>query len=566
MVGYGYSWPIRPLPRNRLSSRLSPEVADTIVYPPNPPISTPLFSLPYGLNDVTEGRRLNGGHTHSSPAHCTCGHDHDDSEEEEEGAYDHPSYRWSSPTGADGPQPESLQNKLVDAAKGPLKPPPPPASTASSADGYESFENTSNKKKRKIPLSSSSGVHQSQLSAELANMGISSPGGTDGAADQVNGDAHAYSNGATGGTGIAGAGRGRYGRQSQPRERGRPTPHLAAQGYTSSLSAKSRGGNWRGDGTRTTPEQEQGIISAAIANAAEKPSTPPRGKENISLLSQQTPQPDAHTATPKTQFTFTCESDSSNKMAWPTHDGEVNGTPTPNSQVHHNSARPQPYISRNMPNQTAQGTQTAPLRASNVDPRMAAPGQALPPNPHAPVNGGPPPKPRRRRPSKEFAIAARQRKLQQEYNNFHHKPKKDDIWICEFCEYEDIFGMPPRALIRQYEIKDREERRKAEERRRLLEKAKMKKGRGKKGKGNKNAAQNPPRDNSQAYDPTLDNVPLPLDADGQGEEYYDDDYDDGYDSVHGVDSGEPGVPDGFHDYGPDMFQGQPGPPPAAPAA
>jgi len=126
--------------------------------------------------------------------------------------------------------------------------------------------------------------------------------------------------------------------------------------------------------------------------------------------------------------------------------------------------------------------------------------------------------------------------------------------------------VPPRALIRQYEIKDREERRKAEERRRLLEKAKMKKGRGKKGKGNKNAAQNPPRDNNQAYDPTLDNVPLPPDADGQGEEYYDDDYDDGYDSVNGVDPGEPGVPDGFHDYGPDTFHGQPGPPPAAPAA
>jgi len=214
------------------------------------------------LTDVTEARRVNGishGHGHASPAHCTCGHDHDDSEEEE-GAYDHPSYRWSSPTAADGAQTENIQRKLADAARGPLKPPPPPASNASSADGYESFENTSNKKKRKIPLSSSSGVHQSQLSAELANMGISSPSGTDGAADQVNEDAHGYSNGATAGTGISGAGRGRYGRQSQPRERGRPTPHLAAQGYTSSLSAKSRGGNWRGDGTRTSKNQDMSLV------------------------------------------------------------------------------------------------------------------------------------------------------------------------------------------------------------------------------------------------------------------------------------------------------------------
>ncbi|GAM90976.1 hypothetical protein ANO11243_090230 [Dothideomycetidae sp. 11243] len=163
---------------------------------------------------------------------------------------------------------------------------------------------------------------------------------------------------------------------------------------------------------------------------------------------------------------------------------------------------------------------------------MAQPPSA-PPVQHAqaPANGQAPPlKPRRRHPSKEFALAARQRRLAQEFNNYQSKPTKDSMWICEFCEYEDIWGYPPRALIRQYEIKDRAERQKAEERRRLLEKAKMKKNKGKnKGKGGKNASTQPATNANQPYDQSLDNVNMPPDL--QGDEYYDDEYDDGYNQV-----------------------------------
>lgn len=53
-----------------------------------------------------------------------------------------------------------------------------------------------------------------------------------------------------------------------------------------------------------------------------------------------------------------------------------------------------------------------------------------------------------------------------------------EIWICEFCEYESIFGERPEALIRQYDIKERRERRRLREKQRLLDKAKAK---GKKG-------------------------------------------------------------------------------------
>ena len=95
---------------------------------------------------------------------------------------------------------------------------------------------------------------------------------------------------------------------------------------------------------------------------------------------------------------------------------------------------------------------------------------------------------KKRSPGSTYAMAARQRKIQQQYTNIHHPPSLEDIWICEFCEYESIFGHPPEALIRQYEIKDRKERKRLAEKKRLLEKAKMK-GRKTK-KAPKNASKN----------------------------------------------------------------------------
>jgi hypothetical protein len=91
---------------------------------------------------------------------------------------------------------------------------------------------------------------------------------------------------------------------------------------------------------------------------------------------------------------------------------------------------------------------------------------------------------KKRSPGSIYTLAARQRKIQQQYVNLHHPPRMEDIWICEFCEYESIFGRPPEALIRQYEIKDRKERKRLAEKKRLLEKAKLK------GRKNKKATKN----------------------------------------------------------------------------
>lgn len=104
---------------------------------------------------------------------------------------------------------------------------------------------------------------------------------------------------------------------------------------------------------------------------------------------------------------------------------------------------------------------------------------------------------KKRSPGSIYALAARQRKIQQQYTNIHHPPALEDIWICEFCEYESIFGHPPEALIRQYEIKDRKERKRLAEKKRLLEKAKMK---GRKTKKTPKNAKNSQGSYQQGYD------------------------------------------------------------------
>ncbi|KAI7516636.1 hypothetical protein KC316_g21032, partial [Hortaea werneckii] len=222
---------IRPLPRSRLKSRLSPEQASHIVYPPAPPPLSPTLQFSHPTVDdqrhVALGRGVPvGGHYEDSNGgcvhHCTCGDDVDSGDEEVE--FDHPDYRYHTASGsvppANGKPVDNIQQRLMAASKSGGKLPP----SLSSADGYESFENTSNKKKRKIPLSSAnSSLQQHQLSAEMASMGLN--GSTDGTLEDDGpqaGASHPSPHGtqtqanapvASGsGTGISGAGRGRYGR------------------------------------------------------------------------------------------------------------------------------------------------------------------------------------------------------------------------------------------------------------------------------------------------------------------------------------------------------------------
>jgi hypothetical protein len=133
--------------------------------------------------------------------------------------------------------------------------------------------------------------------------------------------------------------------------------------------------------------------------------------------------------------------------------------------------------------------------------------------------------------------------LQKEYQNYQNPPKREDIWICEFCEYEAIFGKPPFALIWDYEKKDQAERKRLAERRRLLEKAKMKGRKGKKG-SKKNANHN--NANNTNVNTNAGQAPPPnqqYDDDGAEEEYYEGEYqydDEGLDPLPPMPHNTPG--------------------------
>lgn len=255
----------------------------------------------------------------------------------------------------------------------------------------------------------------------------------------------------------------------------------------------------------TGSKTDQGIISAAIANAAALSSSP-KGQENVSLLDQQTKK----TTPTKTQFTFTCESDSSKGMALQTNPFPLPQHPrSPSSAVTNSAQNSQGGVA-------TQGTQTSPNMATQAN--QAAAQQQVPGS-----QSNAQPKKTRRSPSSIYALAARQRKIQQQYANLHRPPNPEDIWICEFCEYEAIFGHPPEALIRQYEIKDRKERKRLAEKRRLLEKAKMKGRKGK--KATKNAAKNAAATHAQGYD-RHPGDPAAVDGHGSnGDDYLDHEYD-----------------------------------------
>lgn len=496
--------PIHPLPKRRLRSRVSPETAESILYPAASNPNKPLFSLPF--NEPVAF--ING-----SPSETIVDNLASDSSQEKIFSQGKTGYQFrgsdpdSDDEGADGllrryqaqrngsfplAQHSNSDDQRGGVAKYSKVPVPVSApSPQDSADGYDSFENTNNKKKRKIPTSGNPGGHHSSLSAEMAHMGISSNRDcdvsqteTDGGIAQYYGTGSSAVPAASSGTGISGAGRGRYGRGAARTSSGRsPLGNLTNGSNAIQVGRQllqkqdfpsSGQQNAKDSGPR--PSADQGIISAAIANAVSLPPAALRGQENVSLLEQQASKKPASS---KTQFTFTCESDSGKNMAW--QEQPPPNTANPAYQAVPTANLPTARAIHQNKDFATQGTQTSPKMAASPN------HDGLPQGPTSQQAQQQSKKPRRSL-TKQLAIAARQRRLQQEYDNYHHPPAPEDTWICEFCEYEMIFGSPPEALIRQYEIKDRQERRRLAEKRRLLEKAKMKGRKGK--KGTKNAAKN----------------------------------------------------------------------------
>ena len=254
--------PIRPLPKRRLRSRLSSEVADSILYPPTITFSKPVFQFPY--NGPTDSQSGSPARAHLSEMEANL------VREQRNGDGETDSYQFKgAENGSDAEDGVGMARRYQEQRQRPgivnnmsrngytlsrsdaskyIKPPIPQstASSGDSVDGYDSFENTNNKKKRKIPTSGSLGSHQTSLSADMAQMGISSARDIDVAqSESDNGVGHYYGTGnsavpaVSSGTGISGAGRGRYGRAGTRYHSGRSPLGVSVNGSNTLQAGRS---------------------------------------------------------------------------------------------------------------------------------------------------------------------------------------------------------------------------------------------------------------------------------------------------------------------------------------
>jgi hypothetical protein len=473
--------PIRPLPKRRLREKLSPEVADTIKYPSSTHETTPLFYYPpYTLKDEGSPPRI-GSTSQSQQSRRT-----------ETGRNYTP--RQNGLGLRDGDDEETtLRNTMVTrsppkiltrAARRHSKPDQPRTnaqpspSATSSADGYDLFENTNNKKKRKIPSAGDAILNSTQaLNNEMGSISIST--GTGHSTSELHND-RTYSQSSTSSfiannQGVSGSGRGRLGRSRD----GRSPLRALSDGNSSWIgrAPKPAQPQW------APGEQEgSGIISNAIANAEK---LRPQGQDNVSLLQQHSAVTKSTPAS--TQFTFTCESQVPGTIQWPGHANKHSMSTQagpcslpPGSVTHHD------------------GSSVAASRGSRSSRRDS-----------------------KRRLDRSLDRAARRRRQVATETRRTNPDNATLDWICEFCEYESIFGEPPRALIRTYEIKDRKRRQEEADRKRLLEKAKAKSRKGKKsGKASsrEHAVTQPPGQEPGSH---MDTNHHPSNQSEEGEDYPD---------------------------------------------
>ncbi|KAB5528972.1 hypothetical protein GE09DRAFT_404095 [Coniochaeta sp. 2T2.1] len=240
--------PIRPLPKRRLRERLSPDVADSIEYPPAPESSTSLFYYPYSPREEDSepapyGRRetrpgLQGPAIRDGP-----GQESDDD-----------AARMSRIASLAINMSDSMSRSPRTSTKqgqGRQTTPHPPPSAASSstslADGYyDPFEITNNKKKRKIPtagdsvLNGNHGVHNGANGAESPGTPIPSIEGHGELSSPVGPSSYVGTNSHYSGihNNLSGPGRGRYGRVRKGRS---PLRALTEGSYN--LNWANRNGN-----------------------------------------------------------------------------------------------------------------------------------------------------------------------------------------------------------------------------------------------------------------------------------------------------------------------------------
>ncbi|KAK3388933.1 hypothetical protein B0T20DRAFT_456950 [Sordaria brevicollis] len=453
---------IHPLPKRSLRDRLTPEAAESIQYPPAPSISTSLFPSLYSIRDDEPDQSSTPPRERA--AEVTPRQSRRDGSVAEDGGYTTASRQGipdrghslvddgvsasSNRKGHQSPRTEQEERSANSQAT---------ISAASAVDGYDSFENTNNKKKRKIPTAGDAalgGVHVG-IDAGFGTTSIQSADGHGEATSSSSASQYGSGGYMSGLQNVAGPGRGRYGRPRNGRSPLRPISD-------SNTNWLGRGGKLRSVPWASNSSENQGIISNAIANA-EKLNPPQSGSENTSLLHNSlSPKRPA-----SAQFTFTAPGP--NPISWPGSDRRVTMPAPPSArQGQENWQRVAPG---NQPGNPHALPSAAGVAGKETQGKAGVGGQG---------QQGPAPKTTRRSAAKEYAAAARQRRRETQLRNKRNPPKPEDIWICHFCEYESIFGHPPEALIRQYEIKARKQRQLEQQRKAQWERLKKGKHKGKK--------------------------------------------------------------------------------------
>jgi hypothetical protein len=208
--------PIRPLPKRRLRERLSPEVADSIQYPPAPQTTTPLFYYAYSSRDDDPESPSHPSRDRAADArthHVRRGGLGLESDDEEATLRRSAASRAISDTLTRSNRMSARQDQGKHANSR------HPQSATSSADGsYDPFEVTNNKKKRKIPtagdipLNLSHGVTHSMHGPESPGTPIQSIEGHGELSSPVPSSYYASAGLVSSSHNISGPGRGRYGR------------------------------------------------------------------------------------------------------------------------------------------------------------------------------------------------------------------------------------------------------------------------------------------------------------------------------------------------------------------
>ena len=234
----------------------------------------------------------------------------------------------------------------------------------------------------------------------------------------------------------------------------------------------------------------------------------PGQENNRTTVSQQAQQTGQHT----NKFTFDYPSSSSKQLSQASHAG------MPSQQISPaNTSR----------GSTTQGTQTLHNPVTSAGQRP--PANNLPQPQPAPHGSGQPDS-HVEQPS-EAELLYRQavdRRRTQRMHNRRKDLRREDVVVCDFCLYEELYGARPRHLKRDFEKKHLKRRQEEENRRRLLEKAKAKSRKtrkaGRAGQNSKNLGPHQNQSSDQVpYDSQYDHPGH--DPQSPGDDFYDDDYD-----------------------------------------